>query len=88
MQIYLFLQSIRHALLAVILPRVKIHELFQLNVDKILNEFQNKVRASPPPLVNKSEMNEELTLIPDPEFRRLGATIDMNKALKVYNKYR
>lgn len=82
------LQSIRHALLAKLLPRAKIHELFQLNVDKIVTEFQEKVRASPPPKTNKSESNEELTLIPDPQFRRLGATIDLKKALNLYNIYR
>jgi len=53
-----------------------------------MTEFQDKVRASPPPLAYKSECSEELTLIPDPEFRRLSATIDMNKALKLYNIYR
>ncbi|XP_025406439.1 glycogen debranching enzyme isoform X4 [Sipha flava] len=82
------LGSIRHALLTVLLPRAKIHELFQLDVDKIVNEFQNRVRTGPPPLANKSEINEEITLIPDQEYRRLGATIDMNKALKIYNIYR
>lgn len=62
--------------------------MFQLNVDKIVTEFQVKVRAGPPPLAKKSEYNDELTLIPDLEFRRLAATIDMNKALKQYNIYR
>jgi len=73
--------------LALVLPRAKIHELFQLNVDKIVNEFQDKVRAAPPPLVNKSVCKEELKLIPDPQFRRLAATINMNKALELYNIY-
>ncbi|VVC27660.1 Hypothetical protein CINCED_3A023505 [Cinara cedri] len=82
------LGSIRHALLTKVLPKVKIHELFQLNVDQIVTHFQDKVRAGPPPLVHKSECNEELKLIPDPEFRRLSATIDIDKALKLYNVYR
>lgn len=78
----------RHVLITSVLPRVKIHELYQLNVDQIVTQFQDKVRAGPPPLVHKTESIEELTLIPDPEFRRLSATIDMNKALKLYNIYR
>lgn len=53
-----------------------------------MTKFQDQVRAGPPPLVHKSECDEELTLIPDPEFRRLSATIDMNRALKIYNVYR
>lgn len=70
------------------MPKAKIHQLFQLHVDKIVTTFQDKVRASPPPLAYKSKCTDELTLIPDLEFRRLGATIDMNKALKLYNIYR
>lgn len=62
--------------------------MFQLNIDKIVTEFQDKVRAGPPPLAKKSECIDELILIPDLEFRRLKATIDMNKALKLYNIYR
>lgn len=75
-------------MLSTVLPRVKIHELFQLNIDKIVTEFQDKVRSGPPPLSNKLEYNEEIILIPDPDFRRLSATIDMEKALKRYNIYR
>ncbi|XP_050533845.1 glycogen debranching enzyme isoform X3 [Daktulosphaira vitifoliae] len=83
------LHSIRHALLTNLLPKIKIHELYQANVEKIITEFQEKVRTGPPPTVNKSlNKNEEITLIPDKEFRRLAAIIDMDKALEIYNIYR
>ncbi|XP_050428887.1 glycogen debranching enzyme isoform X2 [Adelges cooleyi] len=84
------LGSIRHALLTTLLPKVKIHELYQLNVEKIVTEFQNMVRSGPPPLAknSKNDDNDELALIPDPEFRRLAATVDMNKVLPLYNIYR
>lgn len=52
-----------------------------------MTEFQDKVRAAPPPLTTKSICKEELTLIPDPQFRRLAATINMDKALQIYNIY-
>ena len=84
----IILQSIRHALLTIVLPKVKIHELFQLNIDKIITEFQEKVRAGLPSVAKNKESDEELTIIPDLEFGRLTATIDMNKALKLYNIYR
>lgn len=74
--------------MAVLLPKAKIHELYQLNVDKIITEFQDKARAGPPPSSNKLECNEEIKLIPDPEFGRLTATIDIDKALNLYNVYR
>lgn len=87
---YIFYKSIRHALLTTLLPKVKIHELYQLNVEKIVTEFQNMVRSGPPPLAknSKNDDNDELALIPDPEFRRLAATVDMNKVLPLYNIYR
>lgn len=56
-------------------------------MDKFVTEFQNKVRTAPPPLTTKSICKEELTLIPDPQFRRLAATINMDKALQIYNIY-
>jgi len=62
--------------------------LFQLNIDKIVAEFQEKVRAGSPPIAINEKLNEELTIVPDSEFGRLTATIDMNKALKLYNIYR
>ncbi|XP_060864608.1 glycogen debranching enzyme isoform X2 [Metopolophium dirhodum] len=82
------LASIRHALLTAVLPKVKIHELFQLNIDKIVAEFQENVRAGLPPVATNEKLDEELTIIPDLEFGRLTATIDMDKALKLYNIYR
>lgn len=71
-----------------VLPKAKIHELFQLNVEKIVTEFQDKVRAAPPPLATNSVSKEEIILIPDTQFRRLKATINMKKALELYNVYR
>lgn len=88
LQLYIILQSIRYALLTTVLPKIKVHELFQLDIDKIVAEFQEKVRAGLPPLATNAESDEELTIIPDSEFGRLTATIDMNKALKLYNIYK
>lgn len=59
-----------------------------MNIDKIVAEFQEKVRAGLPPVAKNPESDDELTIIPDPEFGRLTATIDMDKALKLYNIYR
>lgn len=84
----MFLQAIRHALLGQILPKVKIPELYMLDVNYYITEFQNMSRSRVPPLPSKTSDYPLLKLIPDPQFRRLKATIDIEHALSTYNIYR
>lgn len=42
-----------------------------------------------PPVKGPTEdEREELKLIPDPQYRRLRAAVDMERALQLYNVYR
>ncbi|XP_075221320.1 glycogen debranching enzyme isoform X2 [Lycorma delicatula] len=82
------LNAIRHALLGTLLPKIKIPELYMLDVSYYVTEFQNLARSRVPPLPSKSSSNPPLKLIPDPQFRRLKATVDMEQALRLYNVYR
>lgn len=67
---------------------IKIHELFICDANKLGAEFLNLARRSPPRTAKPGDVTEELDLIQDQEFKRLGCTIDMELALKIYNVYR
>ncbi|XP_066992681.2 glycogen debranching enzyme [Anabrus simplex] len=83
------LQAIQSALLGFFLPQVKIPEMFMLDVNQLVSEFQNLARNRVPPIpTNNPIETKQLRLIPDPQYRRLKATVDMELALRLYNIYR
>lgn len=79
-----------YALLALVLPKVKLEELFIVPVDKLTLEFLTKCRTLPPPSTTDRDHNDlpELKIIQDPLYRRLHSTVDMDLALKRYNIFR
>lgn len=82
------LEALSYQLHHVYLPKVNIHELYQCNVMAYANEFMQQVRTREPPKnVAKVERFEEIQLISDGEYRRLGAKIDMELALDIFNAY-
>lgn len=70
------------------LPEIKIHELFICDTNKLVREFLSLTRQSTPRTAKPNDVQDELKLIQDPEFKRLGSTVDMELALKIYNTYR
>lgn len=83
-----FFQAIRHALHTHFLPLAKIHELYTLDISEVLAEFMNLARSQIPADDTSDVKNESISIVRDPEYRRLKSTIDMNLALKLYNTYR
>uniref|UniRef100_A0A1I8PA84 Glycogen debranching enzyme n=1 Tax=Stomoxys calcitrans TaxID=35570 RepID=A0A1I8PA84_STOCA len=82
------LESLSYQLHTVYLPKVNIHELFQCNVMKYCNEFLAQCRLREPPTnVAKTERFKEILLITDPEYRRLGATINLELAMDIFNAF-
>lgn len=86
MELVIF-QAIRYNLQTLVLPSVNIVQLYVCDVNKIVGEFLGHARVVEPGSNNESS-EEEVVLIPDPEYRRLAAKIDLNLALKIYNVYR
>ncbi|XP_053966475.1 glycogen debranching enzyme isoform X1 [Anastrepha ludens] len=82
------LQALKYQLHNVYLPKVNIHELFQCNIVKYVDEFMALVRTRVPPkhVADESRFNE-IQLITDPQYHRLGATIDLNLALEIFNAF-
>lgn len=72
-----------------VLPRVRIPELYLLNTHSLMEEFHQLARNRVPPLPSSHPPEHSLLkLIPDPQFRRLHATVDMELALRLFNVYR
>lgn len=83
------LGAIRYALLGTVLPRVRIPELYLINVEKVVAEFQQLARQRVPSSPSTGQPDySQITLIPDAQFRRLQATVDMELALSLYNVFR
>ncbi|XP_045534389.1 glycogen debranching enzyme [Papilio machaon] len=87
------LEGVIHILEKQRLPEARLHELFTCNVDDIVQQFccmaRNKVPAVRAEGPGAGEVGEgELQLQPDPQYRRLHATVDMDLALRLYNVYR
>ncbi|XP_011307475.1 glycogen debranching enzyme isoform X1 [Fopius arisanus] len=81
------LNAIRYALQTHYLPLVKIEELFTLDVDVVVADFVSFSRTRMPQDI-PADSNQSISIIRDPQCRRLKATIDMQLALNIYNVYR
>ncbi|XP_058825624.1 glycogen debranching enzyme isoform X2 [Topomyia yanbarensis] len=81
------LQAIRWQLHSNYLPQIKLHELYQCDVDKYISRFNEEAsKQSPTPVQLVPE--GEIHLKQDPEYRRLGAEVDFAKVMKIYNVFR
>lgn len=83
------LQALKYQIHSVYLPKVKIHELYQCNIDKYVNLFTEEIRNRPPPKTQHAhDVHKQLKLIQDPEYKRLGSTICLELALDLFNVFR
>lgn len=67
---------------------MKIPELYMLDVDSLVNAFYSMARTRLPPVAGTTQEKGQLKIIPDKQYRRLKATVDMELALRLYNVYR
>nr|CAI5828955.1 unnamed protein product [Callosobruchus analis] len=85
------LNAIRYHFRVSVLDPLNIPELFICDVNQYVLEFLNRARVSTPGAMHHSDTANDsegdLKLKRDPQFRRLAATVDMDKALKLYNVY-
>ncbi len=80
------LTALRHQLYSNYLPRIKIHEFYQINVEKYCTDFGNAVRSRKPPTEPTRTTPIQLQF-KNPEYRRLGAAVDLEKAVQAYNVF-
>ncbi|VBB30985.1 unnamed protein product [Acanthocheilonema viteae] len=67
-----------------ILPQLRLHEFFQVDIEKLVANFEKYVKEGP-----SSEIRDEmLESKPGPYWNRFGFTVDMNHANKIFNRKR
>lgn len=82
------LDGIRAALHGYYLPQVKIHELFMMDKDSLIKEFHIHVQKMKGPCKERVATGKELTVLQDPNHKRLNSKVDMDTALKMFNVLR
>ncbi|KIH44203.1 hypothetical protein ANCDUO_25778, partial [Ancylostoma duodenale] len=75
-------QAIEYLLRTEILPKMRLHEFFQINIDESVKKFEELARAG----ASSEMLDENLPMQQDPEWRRFGCTVDFDKALKIFNR--
>jgi glycogen debranching enzyme len=70
------------------LPQCNIHEFFMADSADIIQKFEEKILSSGSPEHSPLQSQEslpQLKLIPDANYGRLKATVDMDVAMRLYN---
>jgi glycogen debranching enzyme len=78
-------ESLRNVLAQEVLPKLKLHEFFQVDVEKVLKDFKEHCLVKK----NSSENDaRDLCIQQDKWYRRFGSTIDLDIAVNMfYSKY-
>ncbi|XP_031629828.1 glycogen debranching enzyme [Contarinia nasturtii] len=82
------IQSLRHHIHTTYLSKANLPQFYQCNIEKYVQLFSEKIRTGKPPTASNAVHEEELVLIQDLEYKRLGTTIDFDYALAKYNVFR
>ena len=73
-----------------ILPALNLWEFYGVDVNKVVDDFKaafvQKLNAlkNSQSTVSNSGVSPEVMIVQDPEYRRLGSTIDIKKAVRWY----
>lgn len=80
------IQALKHQMHTQYLPKIKIYEFYQIDVEKHFNEFVNALRTQKPSSPSKDEIS--LKFSDNKELKRFGVTVDIEESLKIYNIFR
>lgn len=76
------LNCLRKIIYEDIYPKIKLWEFFQVDVNKAVQQFKTLLTQGK--MSSKSDPNQHLQILQDPDYRRLGCTVDMNVALATF----
>lgn len=82
------IQALRHQIHTNYLPKAKLFEFYQCDVEKYVQQFSEKIRTGKPPTASSQTQSKEIVLIQDPEYKRLASTVDFALAISKYNTFR
>ncbi|KAJ7408776.1 hypothetical protein WISP_118700 [Willisornis vidua] len=80
------LNCLRKIICEDIYPKIRLWEFFQVDVNKAVQQF--KTLLSQGKMSTKSDPNQHLQILQDPDYRRFGCTVDMNIALATFIPHR
>ncbi|XP_048458318.1 glycogen debranching enzyme isoform X1 [Rhincodon typus] len=75
------LDNLRTILWEDIFPKLRLWEFYQVNVDKVVSDFQNALQYGEK---KKCDTKQPLKVIQDPEFKRFGCAVNMSTLLKLF----
>ncbi|KAJ1370050.1 Amylo-alpha-1,6-glucosidase [Parelaphostrongylus tenuis] len=76
--------AIEYILRTEVLPKVRLHEFFQVDIEENVKKFENLAREG----ATSEPLDEFLPIEQDPEWRRFGCSVDWTKAMKIFNRNR
>lgn len=84
------LDALKYQMHSNYLPKLKINEFYQCDVENYLRMFKEEIvnRGPPKNTALVKDRSEEIILIQDPEYRRLETKIDFELAMEIFNVYR
>ncbi|XP_027724061.1 glycogen debranching enzyme isoform X1 [Vombatus ursinus] len=78
------MNSIRKIVWEDIYPKIQLWEFFQVDVNKAVQQFRALLTQENRKTITKSDPKQLLKITQDPEYKRLGCTVDMNIALATF----
>ena len=66
------------------LPKLKLEELYTVDVEAATGQFEKRLRSAGLPCQDATQRGE-LKLVQDPNFRRLRCSIDLELAVQIFN---
>nr|CDJ90340.1 Amylo-alpha-1 domain containing protein [Haemonchus contortus] len=76
--------AIEYILRTEVLPKIRLHEFFQVDVDETVRRFEEMARGG----ATSEPLDEVLQIAQDPEYRRFGSSVDWSKAMRIFNRHR
>ncbi|KAK6026742.1 hypothetical protein OSTOST_07272, partial [Ostertagia ostertagi] len=76
--------AIEYILRTEVLPKIRLHEFFQVDVEKNVRKFEEMAKEG----ASSEPLDEFLPIEQDPEWRRFGSSVDWTKAMRIFNRPR
>lgn len=80
------IQALKHQLTSNYFTKLRLHEFYQVDVQKHFAAFTDAMRTSDP--FKSDESVSELKFVTNKDYRRFNVTVDLDESLRIYNIFR